>query len=150
MGHLLVQRLALVRTEYEAANAALRFVAENWNALAASMPPALSGVALRNIQATRRSLERTYQTRLFSEFEQILKQYLQARGELIPGQAEQLINKVAGRRRANVPDTVRDSVNQVRSYRNAFVHAGRPSASSVSFGEALSALNKFVSNLPDP
>lgn len=39
MGYLLVQRLAVVRTEYEASNAALRFIAESWNSLTASVPP---------------------------------------------------------------------------------------------------------------
>lgn len=110
----------------------------------------MSGIALRDIQTARTGLERTYQTRLFSEFEQILKQYLQARGETIPGNAEQLINKVAARKRANIPNDVRDLVHRLRNYRNEFVHAGTHNILPVSFGEALSALNRFVSKLPDP
>jgi hypothetical protein len=150
MGYLLVRRLASVRSEYEAANAALRFVAESWDTLAASSPAALSGVPLSNIQEARGSLERTYQTRLFSEFEQILKQYIKSRGEMVPGMAEPLINKVAGRKRANIPNEIRDAVHEVRDYRNEFVHSGNLIVPPVTFGEALSALNKFVSKLPDP
>ena len=95
-------------------------------------------------------VEQTYLTRLFSEFEGMLRAYLDKKRETIPPRAYDLINKVAVRRRANVPDNKRDAVHLVREYRNAVVHDQRIGAVAVDFDQALSALNQYLVFLPDP
>ena len=80
----------------------------------------------------------------------MLKAYLEDRGEDSPGRAFDLINMVASRRRAAVPDERRDAVHLVREYRNAIVHAQAVGVTAVNFRQALSALNWYLDSLPDP
>lgn len=148
MSRVLIRRLAAVQQELEAARAATSYVEKQWSQ--ATDDATLKGISHSQIIVTLRKLEQTYLTRLFSEFEGMLKAYLDNKGESVPGKAFDLINKVAGRRRANVPDEKRDGVHQVREYRNAIVHAHGAGATAVSFRQALSALNQYLVSLPDP
>ena len=148
MSRVLIQRLAAIQQEFEASRAALTYVERQW-------PQATEDVSLKGVSRTQivlaiRKLEQTYLTRLFSEFEGMLKTYLENRRETVPGRAFDLINKVAVRRRANVPDDKRDAVHLVREYRNAVVHAQDSGIVAVSFRQALSALNQYLVSLPDP
>ena len=147
MSRILIRNLAGVRQEFEAARAALFYTEKQWSLAVDDIT--LKGVTKGHVSGALSKVEQTYLIRLFSEFEGMLRSYLQERREILPGKAYDLINKVAKRQRANVPDAKRDAVHLVREYRNAVVHdQGRSAA--VDFDQALSALNQYLVFLPDP
>lgn len=148
MSRVLIQRLAAVRQEFEAARGALSYVEKLWSL--ATDDEVLRGITYTQPVAALRKLEGTYLTRLFSEFETMLRAYLGDRNEVSPAKAFDLINRVARRQRANVPDDRRLAVHLVREYRNAIVHAQGTGVTAVSFRQALSALNQYLVSLPDP
>ncbi len=148
MSRVLIRNLAVVQQEFEAARAALFYTEKQW-ALAAE-DIALKGVTKSHVSGALGKVEQTYLIRLFSEFEGMLRTYLNSRNETVPPKAYDLINKVAVRRRSNVPDNKRDAVHLVREYRNAVVHDQGFGAAAVDFEQALSALNQYLVFLPDP
>ena len=148
MSRQLVQNLASVRQEFRAARAALAYAEQQW--AQATEDALLKGVSKSHVTAALGRVEQTYLTRLFGEFEGMLRAYLDKRRETIPPRAYDLINKAARRQRANVPDDKRDAVHLVREYRNAVVHDQGSGAVAVSFDQALSALNQYLVFLPDP
>lgn len=110
----------------------------------------LKGVSKSHVTTALGKVEQTYLTRLFSEFEGMLRAYLDKRRETVPPRAYDLVNRVAKPQRANVPDDKRIAVHRVREYRNAIVHDQGSGAVAVSFDQALSALNQYLVSLPDP
>ena len=148
MSRILIHNLAAVQQEFGAARAALSYAEKQW--AQATEDALLRGVSRSQVTAALGKVEQTYLIRLFSEFEAMLKAYLDSRKEIVPSKAYDLINKVAKRQRANVPDDKRDAVHLVREYRNAVVHAQGGGAAAVSFRQALSALNQYLVFLPDP
>ncbi len=150
MSRVLIGNLAAVQQELGAARAALSYVEAETQWSQAKGDAVLKGVSYSHVTAALGKVEQTYLTRLFSEFEGMLRAYLDKRREKIPPRAYDLINKVAKPRRANVPDDKRDAVHLVREYRNAVVHDQGSGAAAVSFREALSALNQYLVFFPDP
>ncbi len=148
MSRVLIRNLAAIQQEFEAARAALSYAEKQWSQ--ATEDALLKGVSKSQVTAALGKVEQTYLTRLFSEFEGTLRAYLNKRRETIPPRAYDIINKVAKRQRANVPDDKRDAVHLVREYRNAIVHDQGSGATAVSFDQALSALNQYLVFLPDP
>ena len=148
MSRVLIQRLAAVQQEFEAARTALSYIEKQWSE--ATDEAALKGASRRQIVTALRKLEQTYLTRLFSEFEDMLQAYLETRAEVVPSKALDLIDKVASRRRAKVPNENRLAVHEVREYRNAAVHIPGSGAAAVSFRQALSVLNQYLISLPNP
>lgn len=148
MSRVLIRNLAAVQQEFGAARAALFYAEKQW--AQATEDALLNGVSKSQATAALGRVEQTYLIRLFSEFEAMLKAYLDSRNETVPSKAYDLINKAAKRQRANVPDDKRDAVHLVREYRNAVVHALGGGAVAVSFRQALSALNQYLVFLPDP
>lgn len=148
MSRLLIRSLAEVQQEFEASRGALLYAEKQW--AQAAEDSLLKGVSKRQVTTALGKVEQTYSTRLFCEFEGILRAYLDKRSETVSPRAYDLINKVAVRRRANVSDDKRDAVHLVREYRNAIVHAQRIGAAAVDFDQALSALNQYLVSLPDP
>lgn len=148
MSRVLIRSLAEVQQEFEASRAALSYAEQQW--AQATGDALLKGISKSQVTAALGKVERTYLTRLFSEFEGMLRAYLDKRREVVPPRAYDLINKAAKRQRANVPDDKRDAVHLVREYRNTIVHDQRSGAAAVSFDQALSALNRFLVSLPDP
>jgi hypothetical protein len=63
---------------------------------------------------------------------------------------DQLINAVTKAERIKVDPVLRQKMDDVRDYRNSLAHSKRPSATRVSFVEALARLNTFLSKLPEP
>ncbi len=147
MSRVLIRNLAAVQQEFEAARAALLYAEQQW--AQAVGDPLLRGVSKSQVTAALVRVEQTYLTRLFSEFEGMLRAYLDTRRETVPPRAYDLLNKVAKRQRANIPDARRDAAHLVREYRNAVVHASEVGA-AVSFEQALSTLNQYLVFLPDP
>ncbi len=148
MSRQLVQNLASVRQEFRAARAALSYAEQQW--AQATEDALLKGVSKRHVTAALGKVEQTYLIRLFSEFEGMLRTYLENRNEPVPGKAFALVNKAAKPQRANVPDNKRIAVHRVREYRYAVVHDQGSGAVAVSFDQALSALNQYLVSLPDP
>lgn len=148
MSRVLIRNLAGVRQEFEAARAALFYTEKQWPMAVEDIT--LKGVTKGHVSGALSKVEQTYLIRLFSEFEGMLRGYLQEKSEIVPGKAYDLINKVAKRQRANVPDQKRDAVHLVREYRNTVIHDQGSGAVAVSFDQALSALNQYLVFLPDP
>ncbi len=148
MSRILIRNLAGVRQEFEAARAALFYAEKQWSLAVNDIM--LKGVTKGHVSGALSKVEQTYLIRLFSEFEGMLRDYLQKRRETVPNKAYDLINKVAKPQRANVPDAKRDAVHLVREYHNAVVHDQGSGAVAVSFDQALSALNQYLIFLPDP
>jgi hypothetical protein len=125
--------LTSVRHEYEAVQAAVSALMQDTSL------PSYSQVMLAD-----RNLENTYITRLFSEFEGILRAYLAAYqpSRPVPRAAFRLIDRSASLFR--IPTAIRDGAHSVRDHRNVVVHAGIAVASALSFADALSSLNKFL------
>lgn len=148
MSWALVQSLVSVQKEFGAARGALFYADQHWPQVSDDIH--LTGVSYGQVVIVLSRVEQTYLTRLFSEFEGMLRTYLNSRSEVVPSKAFDLVNKVAKRQRANVPDDKRDAVHRVREYRNAIVHTPGSGAAGVSFRQALSALNQYLVSLPDP
>ena len=93
------------------------------------------------------NLETTYITRLFSEFEGILKQYLLANDprRRASREAYNRINRVA--RLFSIPDDIRDRVHIAREYRNSVIHPGGAARPTITFSVTLSSLNRFLAPL---
>ena len=148
MSRLLIQKLAAVQQEFETARAAISYVEKHWSQLADDA--GLKGTSRSQSVTALRTLEHTYLTRLFGEFDTILIAYLEDRAEVVPSKAFDLVDKVASRRRAKVPNEERDAVHQLREYQSALSHAQGISVSAVTFRQALSILHQFLAFLPDP
>jgi hypothetical protein len=146
VSYVLVQQLAGIRDEYDAARAALAYLERAWHGLGET--PERQGIRLSYVRGALGNLEITYTIRLFSAFESLLHHHLVARQprRRIPRTAESLINRVALSER--VPDPIRDEVHEVREYRNAVVHPGAPAVRAMGFKQAVARLNRFLAPLP--
>jgi hypothetical protein len=147
VSYLHLQQLATVDDEYAAATAATTYMARVWHEL--GNIPEISLVRLSHVRVALDNLEVTYIIRLFSEFEALLHDHLGTGypGRRIPRTAEALVNRVALRER--IPDPIRDAAQAVRDYRNVIVHRRTAGGATLSFGQAMAALNRYLARLPD-
>jgi hypothetical protein len=148
VSHRHVQQLTSIQTEFAAARAAIALLERDWEELVAA--PEMRAVRFPHVRAAVRNLEATYIIRLFSEFEALLYDHLTVRypGRRVPRAAEALVNRAALRER--IPDPVRDRAQAVREYRNTIVHRRTAAGSTLSFRDAMAALNQYLARLPNP
>lgn len=94
------------------------------------------------------SLETAYIARLFSEFESILRPYLQANEPRrpVPKNIYNTINRTASIWR--IPNELRDAVQEAREYRNSVAPPDGTTRAAISFSDTRSILSKFLARLP--
>lgn len=124
---------------------------QNFLAVQRAVQSALINPALRGhgrLQVASSDLETTYVTRLFSQSESILRQYMRAQhpGRRLPQNVSTLINRIALLH--SLPDDVRDGAHQVRIYRNSVVHADGATVAAITFRQSARYLNRFLNSLP--
>lgn len=148
MSHVLIRRLAEVRGEYEVTKASTEYLQSEWPRLH-SHPP-FENLELKEVRRAVSNLEATYIVRLFTTFESMLRDSLPRTHPNQPDRrsAFDLINRTASR--LHIPAVVRDEAQQVREYRNQAVHQGGTAVTALLFADALAALNRFLSWLPNP
>ena len=76
MSDLYIQRLRLIRDEFEVAHRSLSYVHQNWDGRSLSRVTLFQGIAKESVRPALRNIEVTYFVRLFAEFEGILKEHL--------------------------------------------------------------------------
>ena len=145
MSYLHSQRLALVREEYQALEAAVEHAISQWSSVHYQTEFVIANITLSQMRLVRQSASNTYIVGIFSVFEDILRAEIKARGYHVPYNAEALINRAA--RLSKISDSVRLVAQKVREYRNEIVHQGSQSQNPILFSEAATALNKFVRGL---
>jgi len=148
VSYVLIQRLTAVRDEFRVARAAVTFAERTWPQSGGE--PEFHGARMEHVRLTVRNLQGTYVIRLFAEFEELLRYYLEYRHpqRRLPRTAEALINRVA--LLEHLPDAAREGAHEVRQYRNSLVHVGAVTAPLLDFDRALSSLNRYLAPLPDP
>lgn len=145
MSHFHTQRLVKIRQEYQAVATAVSYVAQEWNKAHHHEIIRVSRVEISQINLAQRSLSDTYIVRAFSEFEGNLREEITSSGLKVPYKAEALINRAASMRK--IPNDIRLNAHIVRAFRNAVVHQNAAAGVPLSFGAALSSLNRFVASL---
>lgn len=148
MSYVLINRLAEVRDEYEVTKASTEHLQSEWPRLH-SRPP-FEDLELKEVRRAVSNLEATYIVRLFTTFESMLRDFLPRPHPNQPDRrsAYDLINRAASR--LQIPAVTRDEAQQVREYRNRAVHQGGTAVTALLFSDALAALNRFLSWLPNP
>lgn len=127
-------------------------VAENYLAVRQAVVQALQDASLpgyAKLDRAEGSLETTYITRLFSEFEGVLRPYLGAndpRHRPVPKNIYDTINRAASIWR--IPNDIRDNAQKTRQFRNSVSHPDGTTRAAVSFSDARSFLSKFLARLP--
>ena len=130
----------------------LLVIAEDYGAVRQAVARSLQETSLPDYALLSRaegSLETAYIARLFSEFEGILRQYLQVndpRRRSVPKNIYDVINRAASIWR--VPDDIRDAVQEARKYRNSVVHPDGTTRAAIPFSDARSILSKFLARFP--
>lgn len=148
MNDVLIRRLAEVKGEFEVARASTEYLRSEWSRLHSQ--PSFERLAMTDVRRAVSNLEATYIVRLFTTFESMLRNFLPRPHPNQPDRrsAYDLINRTASRLR--IPAAVRDEVQQVREYRNRAVHEGGTAVTAILLADALAALNRFLSWLPNP
>jgi len=148
VSYVLINRLAEVRDEYEVTKASTEHLQSEWPRLH-SRPP-FEDLELKEVRRAVSNLEATYIVRLFTTFESMLRDFLPRPHPNQPDRrsAYDLINRAASR--LQIPAVTRDEAQQVREYRNRAVHQGGTAVTALLFSDALAALNRFLSWLPNP
>ena len=127
-------------------------ISEDYAAVRQSVVRSLQDTRLSNYAVLNRAeggLETAYIARLFSEFEGILRLYLQAndpRRRPVPRNIYDVINRAASV--WHISDDIRDAVQQAREYRNSVVHPDGITRAAISFSDTRSILSKFLAVLP--
>lgn len=130
----------------------LLVIAEDYAAVRQAVIRSLQDTSLSDYTLLRRAeggLETAYIARMFSEFEGILRQYLQAndpRRRPVPKNIFNVINRAASI--WHILDDIRDAVQEAREYRNSVVHPGGMTRAAISFSDTRSILSKFLARLP--
>jgi len=101
---------------------------------------------VRDVQSMIDRIEGTYLIRLFAAFEAGLRTYWATLRETVPPSRD-LIDGVSALRRMNA--SVRESVHEVRRFRNALVHDADDYDDPISVTVARRQLQVFFSHLPD-
>ena len=145
MSHILIQQMVRIREELDVAKSTVDYLERLWPSLHDEL--AFEALQLAQVRMTALNLESTYIVRLFSAFEAVLR-------NVLPGKqpdrrsAYNLISKAASK--WHIPSSIVTKVDGIREFRNRYVHHAETDSSSITFSEALAALNHFLSRLPDP
>ena len=134
VSYLHVQRIVVIAEDYAAVRQAV---------IKSLQDTSLVGYAV--LSRAEGNLETTYVARLFSEFEGILRPYLQVndpRRRPVPRNISSTINRMAAIWR--VPDDIRDAVQEARQYRNSVVHPDGTTRAAISFSDTRSILSNLA------
>ena len=147
-----IQRLRVIRGEFEAARQGIGFVNQNWQKYSIYLD--VDGVTPANFQRAAEYVFATYLIRLSAEFEGILKSHLALNHPGVPVQKDAkvawLISRVSKAEGFSVKATLQANLEKVRKYRNDFAHSGQLPLSTFTFDSALSWFNTFLAKLPEP
>lgn len=147
MSYILVQKLTLIRDEYDAAQACVSYAKHQWSQIQSEAE--FSNLNFFEVRQASTYLEATYVVRLFSTFEAVLREALplHSANKVDERSAYDLINRSASKWR--IASLARDEAHRVRGFRNVFVHRSEIVAPAFSFTEALGMLNRFFAWLPN-
>lgn len=152
MSVLYIQRLRDVQAEFDATNAAISYF--NWHWQKQDVPQHIKVPKPKDLIRADQNLELTYFTRLYAEFEGILKDHLATNHPLIrvpdKPKVDWLISRVLQSEGISLEQPLRLKLNSVRDYRNLIAHRTRRGALFLSFSDAFSVLNTFLARLPEP
>ena len=97
MSYILIQRLAKIRGEFEAARVAIDYLAEHWTRIDRELGS--GNLDFFKVRQASANLEATYIIRLFSAFESTLREILPLRLPRVPDKrgAYELINRAASK-----------------------------------------------------
>ena len=108
---------------------------------------ALEAIRPRDVENAAARSEGTYIIRLFADFETGLRScWNSVRATDPPARTRDLIDGIAAMRQ--IPDSHRDSVHEVRDYRNALVHERDEPINAIDIADARHRLCGFFSHLP--
>ena len=146
MSYILIQRLAKIKGEFEAARTAVDYLAEHWSRIRGELSS--KDLEFFEVRLVSANLEATYVIRLFSTFESALREALPTRSPFASDRrgAYESINRAASRWRVSV--AIKDEAHLVREFRNAEVHQNIVSEQDMTFAVALAGLNRFLSWAP--
>ncbi len=136
-------RIKAVEREFVAARKAADWLLDSLTRIRVVLPPEAQ---IRDAMTMSENLEGTYIIRLFAAFEAGLRSYWSTLRVTDPPSRD-LIDAIAARR--SIPDESKESVHEVREYRNGLVHEGEGPAESVTLSAAARRLQRYFSRLPD-
>jgi len=147
LSYTLIQRLTLIRDEYDAAQASVTYAKRVWSQIQTEAE--FDKLKFFQVRQASTYLEATYTVRLFSTFEAVLRDvlHLHSLTKADRRSAYDLINRSASKWR--IASSVRDEAHRVREFRNIFVHRNEIAYPALSFTEALGLLNRFLAWLPN-
>lgn len=160
MRSVYVERLRRVGREQEAVQQEVGYVIDHWQAQ--SIYDEMPGLTPRDLRDANALLERTYFIRLFAEFEGILKDHLDTnhptlrwRGSLRAAVRDKLdvnenISLVIRADSLTLAEGERHKLLEIRGYRNSIAHLNSTVPTVITFGDAVSTLNRFLAKLPGP
>lgn len=152
MSVVYVRSLSRLRDEYEAVDASLRYVQDQWRKQNLSLP--ITRATPESLNRAISDLRSAYFIRLFSTFEGMLREHMAQHHPTISmeedARAVWLIDRVSQLQSPHLSPPLRDRVHEVRRQRNYWVHPGGTPPPLVDFPDALARLSKFLSYLPEP
>lgn len=152
MSDFYVRSFVRLGDEYEAVDASLRYVQEQW--LRQNLSLSIRRATAEDLQRAIRDLQSAYFIRLFSTFEGMLREHMAQHHSTISMEedapAVRLIDRVSQLQSPQISSLLRERVHAVRRHRNFLVHPGGTSPLPLDFTDALARLSKFVDYLPDP
>lgn len=145
------RRLQRVEREWEIAQGALQFIALRWGDTAIAMFPAFVDRNRYDVELTLAQAEGTYIVRLFAEFEDTLREYLQTRDNTIPDDATAAtrIDRTYRIHRDIISPQPHAKAHSVRALRNHIAHGLLNSALAYTFSEVIDTLTRWVEKLSD-
>jgi hypothetical protein len=146
MSHVHIGRLSRIRDQSDAARLALESTINRWNS--PEIQQSMQNVSFNAITFALSEIEVTYQVRLFSEFESILREYLvDDLGIRINDKTgvATVINRVTSR--LKIESAIHIGAQNVRQNRNKIVHYAGRTVTTLSFVDAMSALNRYLVRL---
>ncbi len=152
MSDFYVRSLLRLGDEYEAVDASLKYVQEQWLRQSLSLP--ITRATAEDLQRAIRDLQSAYFIRLFSTFEGMLREHMSqhhptlSMEEDVP--AVRLIDRVSQLQSPQISSPLRERVHEVRRQRNFLVHPAGTSPLPLDFKDASARSSTFVSKLPEP
>ncbi len=141
-----------MQTEFNAAQRALAYVERHGQQQA--IYTEVLRLSPRDLASAGRNVEQTYFTRLFAEFEGILKDHLASNHPSVvvsdKATVDWLIRRTTQRETVKITPLLRGRIDAVRSHRNAIAHRGRNPVPAITLVAALSTLNTFLAKLARP
>lgn len=154
MSSVYIRRLKDIGDEFIATRGALAYVGRNWQKHSLYNDTDLQAVGPQDVLNAAANIERTFIIRLFAAFEGMLKDHLAQQHPDIAVSDDAsvafLIDRVATLQTPHISNPLRQSVHEVRRYRNALVHSSPVTVTPLTFTQARSRLNTYLDKLPEP